>query len=162
MKKAVFLSALFVGYGFISHNAIAYNLTIDSLMYDISCAHNETLNPYENEGAFTGFAGRHFRNRGEDIDLTDTDPTYQHNNFRFKMTAQMRENHGLDWMSKATSFPEPATMLLFGVGLVLFAESLRKLKRRNLRKRNKSSPHFFMLKEPYPAFKTPAIWGSEY
>ena len=128
MKKAVFLFALFVGYWFISHNAVAYNLTIDSLMYDISCAHNETLNPYDNKGDFTGFAGGHFRNGGYDVDLMGNDPTYQYDNFRFKMNAQMPENHGLDGMSNATSVPEPATMFLFGVGLVLFAESVRKLK----------------------------------
>ena len=50
MKKAAFLFALFVGYWFIFHNAIAYSLTIDSLMYDISCAHNEILSPCNNKG----------------------------------------------------------------------------------------------------------------
>lgn len=162
MKKAVFFIALFVGPWFISHNAVANDLTIDTLMFDVSGAHYKTSNPYGNEGYFTEFASGHLRNGGYHVDLMGNKPSYEHDNSQFKVNAQMPESHGLDGISKATSFPETATMFLFGVGLVLFAESRRNLKRRNLRKRKKSSPHFFMVKEHYSAIKTPSIRGSGY
>ena len=140
MKKAILLFAVFVGPWFISHNAVAYKLNIDSLMYDISCAHNETPNPYDNKGAFTGFAGEHFWNGGYEFDLMGNDLTYQYDNFRFKVNAQLLENYGLDGMSNANPVPEPATMFLFGFGLVFLSASGRRLKKRISVDRNKSSP----------------------
>lgn len=160
MKKAAFLFALFVGYWFIPHNAIAYSLTIDSLMYDMSCAHNETPSPCDNKRDFTGFAGGHFWNGGDNVDLMANDSTYQYDNFLFRVNAQMPENHELDGTSNATSAPEPTTMFLFGVGLVLLAGSGRKLKKRVSVDPNKLNFPFLMLNKSYSALKLPRFGGA--
>jgi hypothetical protein len=159
MKKAAFLFALFVGYWFISHNAIAYSLTIHSLMYDISCAHNEILSPCDNKGDFTGFAEGHFWNGGDNVDFMGNVTTYQYDNFLFGVNAQVPETRELDGTSNATFAPEPTTMFLFGVGLVLLAGSGRKLKKRVSVSPNRLNSPFLMPKKSYSVFKTPAFRG---
>ena len=159
MKKAAFLFALFVGYWFISHNAIAYSLTIDFLMYDISCAHNETPSPCDNKGDFMGFAGGHFWNVGDNVDLMGNNTTNQYDNFLFRVNAQMPETRELDGTSNATFAPEPTMMFLFGVGLVLLAGSGRKLKKRVSLSLNRLNSPFLMPKKSYSVFKTPAFRG---
>ncbi|MBW1828679.1 MAG: PEP-CTERM sorting domain-containing protein [Deltaproteobacteria bacterium] len=159
MKKAAFLLALFVGYWFISYNAIAHSLTIDSLMYGISCAHNEILSPCDNKGDFTGFSEGHFWNVGANVDSMGNDTTNQYDNFLFRVNAQMPEAHELDGTSNAIFAPEPTTMFLFGVGLVLLAGSGRKLKKRVSVSLNRLNSPFLMPKKSYSAFKTPAFRG---
>lgn len=138
MRKTVFWLVVSVGYWQMAGSVVGSELNNTScLMYDISYSHNEELSSFCDIGILVGFAGQQFSNAGYNFNPTASDAPHPNNNYLLNVSVQTSDSNGGSRMDNATPVLEPATMCLFGIGLVFLAGSGRRFKKREFGKRKR-------------------------
>lgn len=129
--KTNFLAILSVGLWLLPYNAVADDIGRNAFpIYNISYSFDESENPLFDKETLTSLSDLTYLIGRHNFNLRVMKHHTESKKFPFKTLAQMSPSEGLDEVtSNTTPVPEPATILLFGIGLILITESGRRLKK---------------------------------
>ncbi len=129
--KTSLLAILSVSLSIWPYNAVADNITgTEFPMYYISYSFDGKERSLSERETLLNLSDLTYCIEKHDLNLNVTKHLYESYKFPFETLTQMPPDKNLDEaITRTTPVPEPATMLLFGVGLVFIAGSGRRFKK---------------------------------